>query len=221
MLDTFEEPYTETRRMLAGVVDPKPPYRSLIEWIAQQHGGANVINVVYWMWARKRPCLTVVMERDADVVDFAGGEPGDRNVHQRIIARFHEILHEQNNTKIVTENISVIVSSFAPTARVEANESVPPGAISVLQRELAAPEIWLLQPRFDYLRVFLHTDDQLAAVEESDLRSKIVDRYRDVIEAYDQFGYAKEEPIQPVFASRERLEKVYQGNWQGYDRDNP
>jgi hypothetical protein len=221
MLDTFEEAYTETRRMLAGAIEPKPPYAALIEWIAQQSGGANVVNVVYTMWARSRPCLTVVMEREADVAAFAGDSLGSREIHQRIISRFREILSEQRNTKIVTDNIFVIVSSFAPTTRAEANESVPPDAIFALVRELAEPTIWIIQPRFDYLRVFLHTDEQLVAAEKSDLRNRIVDRYRRFIEPYDQFGYVKEEPIQPVFASRERFENVYLGSWQGYDRDNP
>jgi hypothetical protein len=163
MLDTFEEAYTETRRMLAGAIEPKAPYKALIDWIAQQDGGANVVNVVYSMWARTRPCLFVVMEHDSDVVAFGGGEPGSREVHQRIVSRFCEILDDQRNTKIVTDNIFVVVSAFAPTTRIEANESVPPSAISALQHELAEPAIWLIQPRFDYLRVFLHTDEQRAA----------------------------------------------------------
>jgi hypothetical protein len=120
MLHVFDEAYTETRRVLAGVAEPQAPFKALVEWIAQQPGGTNVINVVYWMWAKSRPCLTVVMERGSDVISFAGGEPGNREVHQRIHSRFGDILEEQRNTGIVTDNIFVIVAAFAPTTRINA-----------------------------------------------------------------------------------------------------
>lgn len=221
MLDVFDEAYKETHRVLAGAIAPKAPYQALIDWIARQDGGANVLNVVYWMWARSRPCLTVVMERESDVVSFAGGEPGSREVHQSILSRFREILSEQRNTKIVTENIFVIVTAFAPTTRIEANEKVPPEAIFAFQFDLADPSIWLIRPHFESLRVFFHTDAQLAASEHSGIRTRIAERYRAVVAPYDEFGYVGEMPIVPVFDSLERFERDYRGSWQGYDRDNP
>lgn len=220
MLHIFHEAYTETRRVLAGLAEPQAPYKALIDWIAHEPGGGNVINVFYWMWA-KRPCLTVVMERHSDVVAVAGGEPGNSEMHQRILSRFREILIEQRNAKIVTENIFVVVTAFAPTARIEANHKVPPEAVLAFQRELAEPAIWLIKPRLGVLRVFLHTNDQLAALEHTSIRERITQSYQAVIAPHDEFGYVKEMPIEPVFDTRERFESAYRGNWQGYDRDNP
>jgi hypothetical protein len=219
MLHVFHEAYTETRRVLAGLAEPQAPYRALTEWIVNEPGGANVINVVYSMSAG-RPCLTVVMERDPDVVKFAGGEPDSSETRQRILSRFREILVEQRNTKIVTDHISVVVTAFAPTARIEANHNVPPEAIFAFQHELAEPAIWLIKPHFEVLRVFFHTNDQLAASEHTGIRERITQSYQAVIAPYDEFGYVKEMPIEPVFDTRARFEGVYKGNWQGYDRDN-
>lgn len=217
MLHVFHEAYIETRRVLAGLAEAQAPYQALVDWIAQQPGGSNVINVVYWMWV-KRPCLSVVMERNSDVIAFAGGEPGSHEVHQRILSRFREILEEQHNTKIVTDNIFVVVAAFAPTTRIEANHRVPPEAVIAFQHELAEPAIWLVQPYFESLRVFFFTEDQMAAAEHSGIRERIATSYQAVIAPYDEFGYVREMPIEPVFDSRERFERVYKGNWQSYDR---
>lgn len=220
MLNVFDEAYTETRRVVEGLAETKPPYKALIEWIGQQPGGANVLNVVYWMWARSRPCLTVVFERKSDVISFAGDDIGSRELHARIIAQFRKILTEQRNTKIVTENIFVILAAFAEVERVVANEKVPPGAVFAFQHALADPSIWLMQPRGPALRVFFHTDSQLAASEQSGIRDRIAKGYQAVVAPYDEFGYVREEPIEPLFDSRERFERDYKGSWQGYYHDN-
>lgn len=220
MLHVFDEAYTETRRVLAGMAETPLAFKALIEWIAQHPGGANVLNAVYRMWARSRPCLTVVMERESDVISFAGNDLGSRELHDRIIARFREILIEQRNTKIVTENILVVLAAFAPVTREEANGKVPPEAIFAFQQHLADPAIWLMQPRGSALRVFFLTDAQLAASERSGIRGRITEGYRAVVAPYDEFGYVREEPIEPLFDSRERFERDYHGNWQGYYHDN-
>ncbi|UPT62540.1 MAG: hypothetical protein M0D54_19655 [Hyphomonadaceae bacterium JAD_PAG50586_4] len=175
MLHVFDEAYTETRRVLEGLAETKPPYTALMEWIAQQTEGISVLNVVYWMLARSKPCLTVVFERQSDVIKFAGDDIGSRELHARIIAKFREILIEQRNTKIVTENIFVILAAFAEVERVVANEKVPPEAVFAFQHSLADPSIWLMQPRGGALRVFFHTDSQLAASEQSGIRDKIAE----------------------------------------------
>lgn len=220
MLNTFDDPYKETCRVLAGLATPAAPYSALIEWIAQQSGGKNVLNVVYWMWGGFRPCLSIVMGRDSDVESFAGGQPVSRAVSEGIIARFHEILAEQRITKIVTENMFVIVSAFAPLTRIEANHQVPPEAVVAFQHQLTMPSVWLIQPHFENLRVFFHSNDQLAQSESSGIRQRIAKEYEAVIAPYDEYGYVREMPIQPVFDSRERFEQVYKGSWWGYDRDN-
>lgn len=221
MLYPYDEAYIETRRILTGVTEPATPYRALTTWIAEQDGGTNVLNVVYWMWAKSRPCLTVVMEREEDITRLTGGEARKRDVHLCILSRFNEILREQRNTKIQTENIFIIVSAFAPGARSEANHRVSQEAIFQFQSNLAEPSIWLMQPRFTNLRVFFHTDAQLAASEHSPVRAAIAERYKPIVEPFDEFGYVREDPIVPVYDSWERFQRIYKGNWQGYDRDNP
>lgn len=220
MLHVFDEAYKETRRVLEGLAETKPPYKALIEWIGQQPGGENVLNVVYWMCARSRPCLTVVFERQSDVIRFAGNDIGSRELNGSIITKFREILIEQRNTKIATEDIFVILAAFAEVERAVANGKVPPEAVFGFQHSLADPSIWLMQPRGGVLRVFFHTDAQLAASEQSGIRAKIATGYQAVVAPYDEFGYVREEPIEPLFDSRERFERDYQGSWQGYYHDN-
>ena len=121
----------------------------------------------------------------------------------------------------VTENILVIVSAFAPTNRIEANHKVPPEAISDFQNKLADRSIWLIKPNFEYLRVFFNAESDVAVSERSGFREQIAKQYQAVIAPYDDFGYVRETPIELVFDSRERFDRVYKGNWFGYDRDNP
>ncbi|MBK8543224.1 MAG: hypothetical protein IPL62_06425 [Caulobacteraceae bacterium] len=119
----------------------------------------------------------------------------------------------------MTEDIFVILAALAEVAvrwltrRFRQRQFLPFNTASPTRRSA-------LQPRGGVLRVFFHTDAQLAASEQSGIRGKIAKGYQAVVAPYDEFGYVREEPIAPLFDSRERFERDYQGSWQGYYHDN-
>lgn len=219
MLYPGDEAFTETVRLLFGAIEPKPPYQALTEWVAKQ--GVSALNAVYELRRNDRPTLTVVVEHEADVDRFAGGEPAKREACDRVTERFREILAEQRNSRIVTENLRVVISAFAPIARIQANHCVSREAATQFQLDLADPTIWLVQPHWSHLRVFYTTDAERVAAERAGAAENIKELYRAVVEPFDDYGYVREQPITPVFDSRERFERLYRGNWQAYDRDNP
>jgi hypothetical protein len=71
------------------------------------------------------------------------------------------------------------------------------------------------------LRAYRGDFRSLAGLEPTGIRERITQSDQAVIAPYDAFEYVKEMPIEPVFDTRERFEGVYNGNWQGYYRDNP
>jgi hypothetical protein len=163
-----------------------------------------------------------------------GSDPGYHSAPsaQKIIAnKFKQTLKEQKivkgkglfdfltkpqNEKYKTDNVWVYYSAFEPIARIEANESVPQDKIVQIKKELHNEELWEISRAFSGTTFFLYTDEQVKRYENSETRKVWADKYFEILEPYNEFGYFEREKFNVYLDSKENFDNNYESNWYYY-----
>jgi hypothetical protein len=120
--------------------------------------------------------------------------------------------------KYDTKDIWVVFTSFEPIAKDEANSSIPESEIRELKRAISDENLWEISRSFSATTFFLYTDKQVKDYENSDTRKLWTQKYFDILEKYNEFGYFKRDSFSVDFDSKENFDTNYESNWFYYYR---
>jgi hypothetical protein len=234
MIMPSDKEYKETKQIMLGMATMNPDFRKLADFIDQTFG-VKTINIIYdTIDKEKRPRLNICFEFEPEKQSFNennGHFNFDSKKQQIIAEKFRQILKEQKiirenglfdfftkpeNKKYKTDNIWVYYSAFEPVARIEANENIPQDKVLQLKKELDNDHLWEISRAFAGTTFFVFTDEQVKRYENSETRKKWADKYFDILDAYNEFGYFKRDKFDVSLDSKENFDKNYQSNWYYY-----
>lgn len=229
-----DKEYKATKQIMLGKAVMNPDFNELSNFIDKTFG-VKTINIIYdTIDKEKRPRLNICFEFEWEKQSFNennGNFNFDSKKQEVIANKFRQTLREQKieknkglfdfitkpkNEKYKTANIFVYYSAFAPIARDEANESIPQSKIIQLKQELNNKDLWEISRCFSGTTFFLYTDQQVKEYENSHTRKLWADRYFDLLELYNEFGYFKRDNFSVYLDSKENLDTNYESNWYYY-----
>ncbi|MBX3241715.1 MAG: hypothetical protein KIT80_12075 [Chitinophagaceae bacterium] len=229
-----DKKYKATKQIMLGKTTMNPDFRQLADFIDQTFD-VKTINIIYDTFDKEnRPRLNICFEfaQEKDSFNEKKGNINFDNEKQKIIAgKFKQTLKEQKivkekglfdfltksqTEKYKTDNVFVYYSAFEPIARIEANENIPQDKVVQLKKELNNNDIWEISRAFSGVTFFLYTEEQLKRYENSDSRKVWADRYFDLLEPYNEFGYFKRDKFNIFLDSKENFDNNYDGNWYYY-----
>jgi hypothetical protein len=229
MIVPSDKDYKLTKKIKKGEGKINPEFVGLAEWIKDEYK-VEVLNIIYDLIddREKRPRLTIIFEFQRDGQKFRDGDVGNFDSEkQRIIgqkfdqfvnnnpakASIIERMFRGSESKYDTRNIWVVFTSFEPIAKNEANSNIPESEVKNLKKELASEDIWEISRSFGYTTFFLYTDAQVKEYENSHARKLWTQKYFDILERYNEFGYFKRHSFSVFLDSKENFDKNYQSNW--------
>lgn len=231
MITPSDKEYKSTKQILLGNATMNPDFRPLAGFIDKEFG-VRPINIVYdTMDQSKRPRLGIYFKFAREMKSFYedSGFNFDTRKQELIAEAFGQCVGEQGLRKrrslfglftstsaYHTDNTWVYYSAFEPIARTEANESIPQRKIRQLKKELACTDLWKISNAFSGVTFFLYTDEQVRQYELSDTRKLWADKYFDLLEPYNEFGYFKREHFNIYLDSKENFDNNYESNWYYY-----
>ena len=219
MIMYYDPDYQETKRIMLGEESMKAEFRSLADWVDETFG-IKTINIVYdTIEEGTRPRLELCFEFEKEKDDFLNREylNYDGLKQKDIALKFQQTIEAQGLTEqYPTENIWIIFGGFEPIARMEANSIIPQEDIEALKTALDNKDLWEISRAFSGVTFFLYTDQQIKEYENSAVRKLWTDKYFDILEPYNQFGYFKREDFNIYLDSKENFDKNYAGNWYYY-----
>lgn len=234
MISLSDVEYRLTKQILLGKSTIHPDFLPLADFIDKTFK-VRTINIVYDTIDKgTRPRIGIYFEFEWEKQSFNennGVVNLDSKKQKLIAATFKQTLFEQGliknkelfnvwttseNEKYQTENLWVYYSAFEPIARAEANERVPQDKVMQLKSELKCKELWEISRSFSATTFFLYTDEQVKQYENSEMRKIWADKYFDLLEHYNEFGYFKREKFNIHFDSKENFDNNYQSNWYYY-----
>jgi len=229
MIMPSDKDYKLTKKIKKGERQMNPEFAGLADWIKNKYE-VEILNIIYDFIdnREKRPRLTVIFEFHKDELKFRDSHVG--NFHsdkQRIIGqKFDELvnnkttggsilrrLFDSQETKYTTTDIWVVFTSFEPIAKDEANSNVPESEVKKLKRELDNEDIWEISRAFSGTTFFLYSDKQVKDYENSDTRKLWTEKYFDILDKYNEFGYFKRDTYSINLDSKENFDTNYQSNW--------
>lgn len=211
--------YILTKQILLGKADIIPDFSLLADFVDQTFG-VKTINIVYDVIEENTlPSLDIHFVNEQERASFIDNETGvyDRKKQKLIVDRFKEIVIEQGMiNKYRTENMWAYFSAFKPIARAEANSAIPEELIKQLHKDLDCDDLWDISRCFAGITFFLYTDEQLKKYEISETRNMWADKYFDLLEPYNEFGYFNRDKFRIYLDSKENFDENYGGNWYYY-----
>ncbi|TND03425.1 MAG: hypothetical protein FD123_3942 [Bacteroidetes bacterium] len=211
-----------------------PDFRPLAGFIDRTFG-VKTINIVYDTIDKgTRPRIGIYFEYSQEKQSFNenNGVGNFDSKKQKLIAdKFKQTIKEQGlikkngllnfltkteKAKYQTDNIWVYYSAFEPIARDEANESVPQEKVIQLKTDLNCKDLWEISRCFSGTTFFLYTDEQVKQYENSETRKIWADKYFDLLELYNEFGYFKRDKFNIYLDSKENFDNNYESNWYYY-----
>jgi len=175
----------------------------------------NIINFKYeriTVGKRIKHRLTIITDQHEDYMKMVPrlGERNQEN-ERKIVNQFLE-LTRKHNFKIDprVKNIFVVFSDFAKEANTETNGK----AFEHFKNELESiyPNYYVLQPIFDSVIVFYHTDEQLQSNRMNGTNEAISDVYFKSLKGYDECNYITRNNLKISFDSKENLDQNFEGN---------
>lgn len=235
MITPSDTEYKATKQIMLGKSNIDPDFQKLADFIDQEFG-VRTINIIYDTFGKeKRPRLNICFEFTWESQSFneiAGNMNFDSKKQQLIANRFKQSLEKQGvrkkkglmgwlsgsvPTKYKTDHVWVCYSAFEPIARI-ANEKIPENKIIELKEELGNKDLWEISRAFSGVTFFLFTDEQVKQYELSETQRHWADRYFDLLEPYNEFGYFKRDSFNICLDSKQNLDANYEGNWFYYYR---
>lgn len=234
MISPSDKEYKQTKKIMLGKEILNPDFRPLADFIDKTFG-VRTINIVYDTIDKgTRPRIGIYFEyaHEKQIFNENNDHVNFDNKKQKLIAdKFRQTIKEQGlikkkglfdflgkseKPKYETDNIWVYYSAFVPIAKDEANESVPQDKVMQLKTELNCKELWEISRCFSGTTFFLYTDEQVKQYENSETRKILADKYFDLLEPYNEFGYFKRDKFNIYIDSKENFDNNYDGNWYYY-----
>jgi hypothetical protein len=231
MITPFDKEYKSTKQIMLGKKAINSDFLPLADFIDKTFD-VRTINIVYDTIDKgTRPRIGIYFEFEWEKQSFnkSNGVVNFDSKKQDLIAdKFKQTIIEQGlikkkglfdfwtkseNEKYRTENIWVYYSAFEPIARDEANESIPQDKVMQLKTELNCNDLWEISRFFSGTTFFLYTDEQVRQYENSETRKIWADKYFDLLEPYNEFGYFKRDKFNVYLDSKENFDNNYESNW--------
>lgn len=216
MIVPTDASYISTREVMLGKQQMDAAFLPLAAFINERFG-VRTINIIHdTIDDGKRPRLEICFEFEHErQVFYENGKHYnyDREKQQIIAEAFRMTMPGKAYD---TGNIWVIFSAFEPIARIEANETIPQRDILQLQKELNHPDLWVISRSFSATTFFVYRDEQVKRYQDSETHRLWSDKYFDLLEAHDPFGYFKRETYRVHIDSKENFDTNYQSNWYYY-----
>ena len=236
MIHSADNEYKLTKQIMLGKSSINPDFLPLADFIDKTFN-VRPINIVYDSINNgTRPRIGIYFELEREKQSFYenNGVLSFDSSKQKLIAdkfrqsiieqglnsqnRFFDFWAKPKDEKYQVENIVVYYSAFEPIAKEEANRSISQEKITQLQKELDCNDLWEISKCFSETTFFLYTDEQVKEYKNSDARKMWANKYFDLLEAYNQFGYFKRAEFNIHLDSKENFDNNYQGNWFYYYR---
>ena len=234
MISPSDKEYRQTKQIMLGKETLNPEFKPLAVFIDKTFG-VRTINIVYDTIDKgTRPRIGIYFEHYHEKQSFNenNGHVNFDSKKQKLIAdKFKQSINEQGlnkkkglfnfwakseKSKYQTDKIFVYFSAFEPIARNEANQSITQDQITQLKTELNCKDLWEISKCFSGTTFFLYTDEQVKSYENSETKKNWTDKYFDILETYNEFGYFKREKFNILFDSKENFDKNYESNWYYY-----
>ncbi len=231
MIRPSDKKYKLTKQIMLGKTTMNPDFLPLADFIDKTFD-VRTINIVYDTIEKgTRPRIGIYFEFEREKQSFNennGVAKFDIKKQKVIAEKFKQTIIEQGlikkkglfdfwtkseKGKYQTENIWVYYSAFEPIARDEANESVPQNKVTQLKKELDCNDLWEISKCFSGTTFLLYTDEQVKQYETSETRKMWADKYFDILERYDEFGYFKRDKFNIYLDSKENFDNNYESNW--------
>jgi hypothetical protein len=179
----------------------------------------------------RRPRLDVVLERTRQHHAFVTAEYRDDAEKAREAARifadqllgadlrnmFRLSPHVPPDHQFRAEEISVSFWDFERVAKSEAHRLVTDGELIRFTSSLGlGDDLWQIQRYPGPPIVFVHTDQQAAALKASPVRDVWADDYFALVQPHDEFGYLERAGIVIAVDSKENFDNSYSSNWYYY-----
>ena len=228
-----DKEYKATKQIMLGNSIMNPDFNKLANFIDQTFG-VKTINIIYDTFDKeKRPRLNICFEFQWEKQSFNennGQYNFDAEKQKLITDKFRQIKEQKiaeekgffdfftkpKNEKYKTNDVWIYYSAFEPIARIEANENVPQAEVVQLKEKLNNKDIWEISICFSGTTFFVYTDQQIKQYENSPSRRIWADRYFDLLEPYNEFGYFKRDNFSVYVDSKENFDTNYQSNWYYY-----
>lgn len=236
MIMPSDREYKATKQIMLNKAIMNPDFLDLAKFINQTFD-VKTINILYdTIDQEKRPRLNICFEFEQEKQSFNennGNYNFDDKKQKTIADKFRQTIIEQKIVKhkgffdfltkpkdenYKTSNIWVYYSAFEPIARIEANENVPQNKVVQLKDELNNKDLWEISKCFSGVTFFLYTDQQVKEYENSHTRKLWADRYFDLLEPYNEFGYFERDKFNVYLDSKENFDNNYESNWFYYYR---
>ena len=218
MITPSDKTYKKTKQIMLGQGKMNIDFKPLADFIDTKFN-VRVINIIYeHIDSKGNPKLDIHFEFEYEKRSFAI-KPNEvcssfNGKKKRIIAeKFGQLADIQ---KYQTKDVWVTFSAFEPIAKIEANESVSREELDKLQKRLDNKDIWTISRFFSGVTFFLHTNEQLKRYENSPLKKEWADKYFEILNVYDKFGYFKRDTFEIYLDSKENFDKNYNGSWWYY-----
>jgi hypothetical protein len=179
--------------------------------------------------ARLHPRLDVVLKRTREYRRFLASGNGYDAAKQRVVATlFAEALAGADlwavfgvtgrGSRLAAAEIFVCFSDFERVARQEAHAAVTADELTRFTSSLGVADdvLWCVQRAFGPPIVFVHTDEQAAALRSAPDRDRWADEYFALVRAHDEFGYLERADVAVHVDSRQNLDENYSGNLYHY-----
>lgn len=233
MIMPSDKEYLETKQVMLGQKSIRPEFKSLSEFIDKKFR-VKTLNIIYdTIDNGQRPRVQICFEFEKEVSKFLDRRTGvfDRDKQRQISDMFAETIFEiepaksetlvkffrsRPTPKYLTKDVWVIFSAFEPVARIEANQNIPTHKIEQLKADLHCEELWEISRSFCGVTFFLFTDAQVKKFEKSTLKKEWTDRYFELLDQYNEFGYFKRDYFSIYLDSKENVDDNYQSNWYYY-----
>jgi hypothetical protein len=234
VISPSDKEYKQTKKIMLGKEVMNPDFRPLADFIDKTFG-VKTINIVYDTIDKgTRPRIGINFEYAHEKQSFNennGHGNFDSNKQKLISDKFRQTIIDQGlikkrglfgffgkseKPKYQTDNIWVYYSAFEPIAKDEANESVPQAKVVQLKTELNCKDLWEISRCYSGTTFFLYTEEQVKQYENSETRKKWANKYFDLLEPYNEFGYFKRDKFNVYLDSKENFDNNFESNWYYY-----
>ncbi len=233
MIMPSDKEYRETKQIMLGNAAMKPEFLPLAQWIDHTYGVKTINILCYTRDVGKSPYLEICFEtfREKLLFSMQNGITYSEEKQLSVARKFLQTLQDQEftassifshlkeqmkQTPNLAQDIWVVFSAFEPVARIDANLSIPQAQLDKLVQSLRNNDLWDISRGFSEATFFVYTDDQVKQYENSDTHKEWADKYFDLLEPYNVFGYFKRENFSVHLDSKENFDKNYQSNWYYY-----
>lgn len=179
----------------------------LASWIEQRYG-VPVIDIVIDEDPVAGVRLAVWLHTEAEVEAFRDATGNYDHAKQAAIAERAE--HRVD---------LVIFCAAEPKLRDRALRGPGDDALTAAGAVLEHPgAVWKIYALLGRVYVFLHTDEQVAALRGTAQHARLADALWQLVHPYDPFGTVPRESFEPVLDSKQNLDENYRGNSYYYHR---